>query len=139
VAQVILDGWKILPELIGRELAHKIIALSNNPQPICAELVKFPQTLVHGDFHMTNLGLERGEKNCLILLDWARPAFTAPAVDIAFLLGINGQTLPITRDEAIALYRQNLARNLDNRYDPRLWKPQLELSLLAGFAMTSCF
>jgi hypothetical protein len=139
VVQVILAGWRMLPDLIGSDLANKIITLSNNPQPICTALAKYPQTLVHGDFHLANLGLERGEINRLILLDWARPTFSAPGVDIAFLLGINGHTLPVSRDEAIELYRQNLARRLGNRYDLGWWQPQLELCLLAGFAMTGCF
>jgi hypothetical protein len=139
IVQVILDGWNKLPDLIGGELASQVIALSNDPSPLCTALAKYPQTLVHGDFHLANLGLERGAKSRLILLDWARPTFSAPGLDLAFLLGINGHELPISHDEAIELYRQSLARRLGYRFDPRWWQPQLTLSLLAGFAMTGCF
>jgi hypothetical protein len=139
IVQVILDGWNKLPDLIGGELASQVIALSNDPRPLCAALAKYPQTLVHGDFHLANLGLERGVTPRLILLDWARPTFSAPGLDFAFLMGINGHKLPIPHDEAIDLYRQNLARRLGDHFDPCWWQPQLALSLLAGFAMTGCF
>jgi aminoglycoside phosphotransferase (APT) family kinase protein len=94
---------------------------------------------VHGDFHLANLGLERGVKPRLILLDWARPTFSAPGLDLAFLLGINGHELPISHDEAIELYGQSHARHLGKRFHEDWWEPQLKLSLLAVLSMTGCF
>jgi hypothetical protein len=54
-------------------------------------------------------------------------------VDLAWYLSANDRMLPVTKDEAVASYRDNLAWRLGTLFDEAWWRPQCELSLLTGF------
>ena len=64
------DGWARLPELAPR-VAAVLEPLGLDPSPLVAALEATPQTLVHGDAKMGNLG--RHPDGRTILIDWALP------------------------------------------------------------------
>jgi hypothetical protein len=138
IYDMILEGWRSLPAFVDPDVLELLLGLSRDPLPLCKALLRYPQTLVHGDWRIANFGIERGENHRLVLLDWARPTVTAPTVDLAYYLVTGGEELPGSKEAAIASYRQHLARRLGRRFaEP--WLPMLELSLLSALLMIGCF
>jgi hypothetical protein len=134
VPQRILEGWELLPSVVTSDVADITLSLVNDPQPLCAALARYPHTLVHGDWRHANQGLIRvGDRQQTILLDWQLATAGAPAIEIARYLGTNSALFPISKQECLAYYRQQLARRLGDRFDESWWQPQLALSLLGGF------
>jgi phosphotransferase family enzyme len=126
-------GWALLPALVAPEVAAALRPLLTEPGPLAEALARSPQTVVHGDWKLGNLGLLAGPPRQVILLDWAVVGAAPPAVDLAWYLAVNSARLPVSKEETIALYRTALARRLAGRFDEGWWQPQLELALLGGF------
>lgn len=139
VLDMILEGWRILDTLIEGEVAELLRELAHDPQPLCAGLLNYPQTLNHGDWRIANLGVEHGASPRLIVLDWARPTITVPGIDLAYYLVTSWRALPISKEATIESYKQHLARRLGQRFDESWWQPQLELSLIGALLMIGCF
>lgn len=135
ILEMILEGWRKLPAFADPDVVDLLRYLARDPAPLCTALADYPQTLVHGDWRVANFGVTHGERSQLILLDWARPTPTVPAVDLAYYLVTSSMDLPISRETAVDLYKQQLARRLGDRFDETTWQPQLELSLLGAFLM----
>lgn len=132
---LLLEGRSLLSQHLDSELAKLIQSLKNDPSPLCTALAHFPQTLVHSDVRRANLGIERGKNPKLILLDWARPIATVPAVDLVYYLMMSSSAqLPISFDDSIGVYKQSLSQRLGSRFDESWWQPQLELSILGVFS-----
>jgi hypothetical protein len=138
VLNMILEGWRLLPKFIDADVVDLLRGLAHDPNPLCTALLNYPQTLVHGDWCFVNLGVERGESPRLVLLDWARPTLTAPAIDLAYYLVTSWRKLPVSKQATIDLYKQHLVRRIGKRFDETWWQPQLELSLLAALLMIGC-
>ena len=140
VLEMIVEGRRLVPKFVDAETAELMHDLVHDPTPLCTALARYPQTLVHSDVRMANLGLERGKRPRLIMLDWARQTRTVPAVDLIYYLVTSGSTqFPISFEESIDFYKQQLAQRLGARFDESWWQPQLELSLLGTFATMACF
>jgi hypothetical protein len=133
VPRMILKAWELLETLVAPDVADLISGLLENPQPLCDALARYPQTLVHGDMRLANLGLLHGECPQVVLLDWQFVTSAPPAADLAWYLGDPSQNLPMSNEAVIACYRQRLAQRLGDRFDDRWWQPQLELCLLGDF------
>ena len=98
----IRDRWAVLLTRVDPELADLLVALANDPAPLCAALARYPQTLVHGDPRLANLGLRRRPRPGVVLLDWHFAGPSAPAVDLAWYLTTVGHRLPVSRETTIA-------------------------------------
>jgi hypothetical protein len=133
VPRRILEGWELLPTVVASDVAEIIMALVNDPQPLCEALARYPHTLLHGDWRHANQGLIRREdRQRAILLDWQLATAGPPAVELARYLGTNSALFPVSKEASIAYYRRQLARRLGQRFDESWWRPQLELGLLGG-------
>jgi len=140
VLEMILEGWRQMPKFVDADVADLVFNLVHDPSPLCKALVGYPHTLVHSDVHRANLGIERGERPQLILLDWTRPILTVPTVDLAYYLAlIPSRSLPTSFEQAIEIYKQRLISRLGDRFNELWWQPQLELSLLGAFLLMGCF
>jgi hypothetical protein len=140
VLDMIIEGRRLVPKFVDVDMAELMYDLVHDPTPLCAALERYPQTLVHSDVRVANLGLERGKRPRLIVLDWARQTRTVPAVDlIYYLISIGPSSFPTPFEKNIELYRQHLAQRLGGRFDESWWQPQLELSLLGTFSTMACF
>jgi len=133
IAPIMLEGWKLLPSLINPHVAHLLETLQQDLSPLCRSLQRFPQTLLHGDWHHGNLGLLRGPEPRVIALDWGFVGVGPPALDLAEYLAIGAMRLPGSKDESIETYRRALSIQLGSRFDESWWRPQLELALLGEF------
>lgn len=140
VLNMIIEGRRLVPKFVDTEIAELMHSLVHDPTPLCAALTRYPQTLVHSDVRIANLGLKRGKYPRLIMLDWARQTPTAPTVDLCYYLITSGSTkIPITFEQSIDLYKQQLTKRLGDRFDESWWQPQLELSLLGTISTMACF
>jgi len=139
ILEIILDGWRLVPEHIDADVADLLQSLAHDPSPLCNALASYPQTLVHGDWHLPNFGITQGEHRQLILFDWARPMPTVPAVDLAYYMVTSSHAIPTSKEQTIEVYKQRLASRLGGGFDESWWRPQLEISLLGAFLPMVCF
>nr|MBA3414134.1 phosphotransferase [Chloroflexia bacterium] len=105
VVRELWEGWELLATLIAPELADLLDRLATDPGPLCTALARYPQTLVHGDPRVANLGIERTPRRRVVLLDWHFVGPSIPGKDLAWFLGNMGPRLPATREETIERYR----------------------------------
>lgn len=107
-----------------REIVH-------DPGPLVSALSATPQTFIHADWKLGNLG-EHGDGRT-ILLDWDRCGGAPATLDLAWYLAVNCDRLPQSKEETIDAYRFMLAqRGVETG---AWWHRQLALSLLGGFLM----
>jgi hypothetical protein len=133
VPQLLLKGWDVLLNSVDAVLAGVLSRLADDPSPLCAALRAFPQTVVHADWKLGNLGLISGSPARVLLLDWARVLAAPSVVDLAWYLGVNSARLPVSREETIDFYRRCLESDMGRRFDDRQWQRQIDLSLLGCF------
>ena len=121
-------GWAAVREL-APEAADVAVALAADAMPLGAALERTPQTLVHGDWKLGNLGTLPDGRT--VLLDWAWPGRTGACVDLAWYVAVNCDRLPESKEDTIAAYRAALERRRVSTAG--WWDRQLELALLGAF------
>lgn len=124
------EGWRRLstsaPEF------HKLVtAIHRDPAPLAAAIRTTPQTFLHGDWKMGNLGWD-SDAGRTVLLDWAYPGEGPACFDLAWYLALNQARLPETKEASIDVYRSALERNGIETHG--WWERQLGLSLLGIMA-----
>jgi hypothetical protein len=107
VVQAAHAGWGRLPER-SPALAELVTAVHRRPEPLAAALAATPATFLPGDWKMGNLG--RHPDGRTILLDCAYPGEGPGCWDLAWYLALNRSRLPISKEETIRWYRDELAR-----------------------------
>ncbi len=133
IPPIVVAGWELLPDVVERDVADLLLGLRGDPAPLVGALGRYPQTVIHGDWKMGNLGIHREPARRVILLDWAAVGPAPPGVELAWYLSVNCARLPVSKEATIDSYRQSLARRLGSRFDEGWWRPQIELALLGGF------
>jgi Phosphotransferase enzyme family len=127
VPPAVAEGWRRLGDRYPAD-ARRLLALASDPWPLVEALRKGPQTLVHGDWKLGNLGSD-GPRT--ILLDWDRTGEGPALVDLAWYLAVNCDRLPETKEDAIAAYRAAL-ESADIATAP-WWDAQLDAALAGAF------
>ena len=127
VPRLIGQGWALLGEVAPRAAAL-VVPLSVDPGPLVEALWRTPQTFVHGNWKLDNLGTDADGRT--VLLDWELPGRGAALSDLAWYLAINCRRLPQTKEQAIDAYRGALERHgVDTA---PWWDAQLALCLLGA-------
>jgi Phosphotransferase enzyme family len=127
VPQLVRKGWPLLAN-VAPAAAAVAAPLARDPGPLVAALATTPQTFVHSNWKLDNLGSD--ESGRTVLLDWEQPGRGPAASDLAWYLAINCRRLPQSKEDSIAAYRAALADcGVDT--DP-WWEIQLSLSLLGA-------
>jgi Phosphotransferase enzyme family len=127
VPRLVAEGWPRLEE-VAPAAAGVVLPLAREPWPLVAALAATPQTLVHGNFKLDNLGTDPSGRT--ILLDWEGTGRGAALSDLAWYLAINCRRLPQSKEQTITAYREALERRgVDT--EP-WWDRQLALCLLGG-------
>jgi aminoglycoside phosphotransferase (APT) family kinase protein len=88
--------------------------LIDEPAPLVEQLEKHPQTLIHGDLRLHNMGLSDDR---VVLIDWELVGRAPPAVDLAWYLIISASRIDASREDVIADYREIAGE----RFDPVAW------------------
>jgi hypothetical protein len=127
VPPAVASGWHQLDERYPAE-ARVLRELATDPWPLVAALQRGPQTLIHGDWKLGNLGRE-GDRT--ILLDWDRTGEAPPLVDLAWYLAVNCDRLPESKEDTIDAYRTSLeSSGIDTA---SWWDDQLSPALAGAF------
>ena len=85
------DGWLRLAE-VAPDMLAMLEPLTLDPSPLVAALDTTPQTLVHGDSKLGNLG--RHPDGRTILIDWALPGRSVGCLELAHYLALNRARIP---------------------------------------------
>ncbi len=127
VPQIAAEGWRRLPTVAPR-MADIVLPLLRDADPLVAALASTPQTFVHGDWKMGNLGSHPDGRT--ILLDWAVPGRAPACTELAWYVALNRRRLPHSKEETIDAYRGALERHgVDTA---PWWDLQIELALLGA-------
>lgn len=127
VPSLVAEGWPLL-ESVAPRAAAVVVPLVEEPGPLLTALATTPQTFVHGNWKLDNLGTDDAGRT--VLLDWETPGRGAGTADLAWYLAINCRRLPVRKEQAIDDYRAALERRgVDT--EP-WWDRQLALGLLGA-------
>ena len=99
------EGWPRLAE-VAPAAAAVVTPLARDPGPLVEALEGTPQTFVHSNWKLDNLGTDAAGRT--VVLDWEQPGRGAPLSDLAWYLAINCRRLPQGKQDAIAAYRRAL-------------------------------
>jgi hypothetical protein len=127
VPRLVGEGWPRLAE-VAPAAAAVVTPLARDPGPLVAALADTPQTFVHSNWKLDNLGTDEAGRT--VLLDWEQPGRGAALSDLAWYLAINCRRLPQSKEEAIAAYRRALESHGIST-EP-WWDRQLALCLLGA-------
>ena len=127
VPRLVAQGWPLLEE-VAPALARVVVPLVHEPSPLVDALDTTPQTFVHGNWKLDNLGTDDDGRT--VLLDWELPGTGAAASDLAWYLAINCRRLPTTKEQTIVSYRAALERH-GVATEP-WWDRQLGLCLIGA-------
>ena len=110
----------IWSDVFAAEEAARLHSLLDVSDAAIRELRTLPTTLVHGDFHIANLGIE--PDGTLVLLDWAHVGVGPLGCDVATLAslfrvfgGASEEPRGDQERELIAAYADEIARLTDRR------------------------
>jgi Phosphotransferase enzyme family len=127
VPRLVAKGWPLLAE-VAPAAAAVVTPLAHDPGPLVEALASTPQTFVHSNWKLDNLGTDDAGRT--VVLDWEQPGRGAPLSDLAWYLAINCRRLPQSKEASIAAYRDALeARGVGT--EP-WWDRQLALCLLGA-------
>jgi hypothetical protein len=127
VPRLVAKGWPLLAE-VAPATAAVVTPLAHDPGPLVEALAATPQTFVHSNWKLDNLGTDDAGRT--VLLDWEQPGRGAPLADLAWYLAINCRRLPQSKEASITAYREALeARGVDTG---PWWDRQLALCLLGA-------
>jgi hypothetical protein len=129
------EGWDKLPSLMNPRLADDLRAIAEDPSLVVEAMSDLPWTLVHTDPRPGNLALDPNT-GAVYLLDWARPALSPPALDLAYWLFTANGSSRAPREDLVRSYAAALERRLGSRFSSSWWEPQLDLCFVAFVA---CF
>jgi hypothetical protein len=127
VPRLVGQGWPLLAQ-VAPVAAAVVLPLAHDPSPLVAALAEMPQTLLHGNFKLDNLGVTPQSRT--VVLDWETSGRGAATGDLAWYLAINCRRLPQTKEASIEAYRAALERH--GVITEPWWERQLALSLLGG-------
>lgn len=129
VPRIMGEGWERLPD-VAPAAARIVLPLTVSPAPLVTALRSTPQTFLHGDWKLGNLGTHSDGRT--ILLDWAVPGEGPACAELAWYLALNRARLPAghSKEDAIDAYRSALERH-GVETEP-WWEQQLALALLGA-------
>lgn len=119
-------GWARLAERAPAEVLDAVTSLRADLDPLVRAARKTPQTFLHGDWKLGNLGASPDGRT--VLLDWTYPGVGPIAHDLGWYLALNAARLPEAKEDAV----DALAASLRARGVPTdgWWEQQLHLCLL---------
>jgi hypothetical protein len=127
VPRLVGEGWPRLAE-VAPAAAAVVTPLARDPGPLVEALEGTPQTFVHSNWKLDNLGTDADGRT--VVLDWEQPGRGAPLSDLAWYLAINCRRLPQGKQDAIAAYRHALEEH--GISTEAWWDRQLALCLLGA-------
>lgn len=128
VPRLIGAGWA-RSDRLSPVTAGLLRRLLDDPSALVLALESTPQTLVHGDWKLGNLGSHPDGRT--ILLDWDRVSRGPATLDLAWYLAVNCDRLSRSKEELIDLYRERLRAH--GVATAGWFDTQIELALIGAF------
>jgi hypothetical protein len=127
VPHLVGQGWPLLAE-VAPAAAAVVTPLAWDPSPLVEALERTPQTFVHGNWKLDNLGTDADSRT--VVLDWELAGRGAACSDLTWYLAINCRRLPQSKEASAEAYRASLERHgIDTG---PWWETQLALCLLGA-------
>ena len=128
VPVIAADGWEKFAHRAPAQVFAVVDELRRDPAPMVEALRTTPQTFIHGDWKLGNLGTDADGRT--VLIDWTYPGEGPCCSELAWYLAVNRARMPQSKEDAIAFFRSALERH---GVDTTSWfDKQLELCLLGG-------
>lgn len=131
VPKVAFGGWARFAERAPADVVAVVDALRRDPWPLVSRAQDSPQSFVHGDWKLGNVGTASDGRT--VLIDWTYPGEGPCTFELAWYLAINRARMPQSKEDAIDRFRSSLARErvaIEDWFDG-----QLALSLLAALVV----
>ena len=111
VPRIATEGWQRFGERAPKDVLDAVESLRRDPSPLSDAVRTTPQTFVHGDWKIGNLGYAADGR--VVLLDWAYPGEGPVCHELAWYLALNRSRIPIgqTKESTIADFRTALERH----------------------------
>jgi len=107
VPKIAFEGWARFAERAPADVLAVIDALRRDPSPLVARVQDTPQSFVHGEWNLRNLGTADGRT---VLIDWTYPGEGPCTYELAVYLALNRARMPQSKEDAIGRFRSSLAR-----------------------------
>ncbi len=139
IPERIVEGWRLAGQVMPAEAMRIIAPLLDDAGPLRRALLRYPLTLVHGDFRHSNLGVRTSSdgSSSVVLLDWQLAAAAPPTVELGRYIGANSPLLPTGKAETLSYYAERLTHHLQahghDTLDAEDLDRQLRLGMLGGF------
>jgi hypothetical protein len=131
VPRIAFDGWTRFEERAPSDVVGLIDSLRHDPSPLVAEAQGTPQSFVHGDWKLGNVGTAADGRT--VLIDWTYPGEAPCTYELAWYLALNRARMPQSKEDAVDRFRSSLTGegiDTDGWFDR-----QLALSLLAALVV----
>ena len=131
VPKIAHEGWARFAARAPRDVLAVVDGLRHDPSPLVAPVQDTPQSFVHGDWKLGNVGTAADGRT--VLIDWTYPGEGPCTYELAWYLAMNRARMPQTKEDAIDRFRATLVRegvDIDGWFDR-----QLALSLLAALVV----
>jgi hypothetical protein len=112
----ILSGWELFFEYVPKDIGDLVRSLFDDIGPLIRALGQLPDSFLHGDLKLDNIGLHLG--GSLSLIDWSMPMIAPAAVELGWFLAMNSRALPRTLDETMVAYTaySNIESSVQERH-----------------------
>lgn len=128
VPRIAAEGWQRFEERAPADVHSLVGDLHHDLDPLVRAARATPQTFLHGDWNLGNLG-ERPDGRT-VLLDWSYPGAGPVAHDLAWYLALNRARLPESKEASIdALGAAQADRGIPLE---GWWAAQVDLCLLGA-------
>lgn len=105
VPRIASEGWARFAKRAPSDVLSLVEALRHDLDPLVIAARRTPQTFLHGDWKLGNLGVDGGRT---VLLDWTYPGIGPAAHDLAWYLSLNRARLPESKGATIEAFRAAL-------------------------------
>jgi hypothetical protein len=130
VPRIAAEGWERFADRAPRDVVDAIEALRTDTGPLSTALLTTPQTFLHGDWKIGNLG--RAADGRVVLLDWAYPGEGPICHELAWYLALNRARIPRGHSKESTIDDFRAALESHAIATEGWWDRQLELCLLGA-------
>ena len=115
------EQWAYLADRVPPDMGRVLSALADEPKLLCDELRRYPQTLIHGELKLENVGFTAGR---VILIDWALATVAPAEAEFAYYLLSSAWRIDASPDQLL----EDIRTVRGDDFEPRA----MELALIGS-------